>query len=1299
MESLNSDRGMGKVVAKARIGAWGWLALWIGLLACAPVAAQESVCARVKIEIKQELTLERQAFDAEMRITNSLPLTPLTEVDVEVRVTDEMGTPVAVTEDPNDLTAKFFIRQTQKQNISDTNGTGEVAGGTTATINWMLIPAPGAAGETPFGKKYLVGATLRYRFGAETHVMELNPDLITVKPLPSLTLDYFLTRDVIADDPFTAQIEAPEPYTLGVRVLNSGMAAARELKIDSAQPRIIENEQGLPITFRIIGSYVQDTPTTNSLLISFGDIPAGGAKMGRWIMESNLAGTFVDFSATFTHSDELGGALTSLLEATNAHLLLRDVRVDLPGRDMVRDFLALDGTALNVYESAGQDSTVTDRSNEATLSTANGAYQLVLPPTQGFFYVRKPDPFGGQKALGPVLRADAKAMAVENVWLSKTKNRDTQQWEYWFNVFDVNSPGVYEVAFQDLDQVPQPPALQFIPDRVVTEKEQVSFLVEASSPSGKAVMLSAALLPSGATFVDQGEGIGVFDWTPEEGQAGEYLISYAATDGELSSTRSASIRVESAEPPPGPSVPQLVFPLVGAEVASLRPDLQVLTGQASNDPTQSVVFELYGDAGMTELLAEATLPKNAVAGEPTTWAMAGDLNDNTHYHWRARAIAADDVNSEWVNGAFFVNLFNNAPESFNLTAPAAGTEIDALLPTLSLTNAVDRDGDAVTYGFAVYSDSALTTLHESVEGLAPDASGATSWAVTLPLTNHASYYWRATATDEHGAQTVTPARAFTVFTGNAAPTAPVVLSPASGADVETPGTALLVVSNASDADNDPLTYLFEIDTVNTFDSSNRRASSALAAGADGTTSWQASELVENQRYYWRVKANDGRADSPWVHGEFRMNAANEAPSAPVIANPGDRAWVSTLYPAFQVHPSTDPESDPVHYRYEVYRDSALQTLAASTTHGGERWDVDVALTDKSTHYWRVRAEDAEGGVSAWSPTSVLFVSTGAYVPPTIALTSPATITEARDGTATIAWNGNGPSINPTVALYCDTTGEGYAGNRIVDGLKQGSGSQAGEYTWNTTDMAAGAYHVYGVIYDDKGLGRAYAPGVVVVPSKVQQGRITATPRNGMDLREGRDVGNIAVSLATAPAAEVTVPVTVSDASEAYITPQQLVFDASNWSSPQSVAVVAVHDGVKDGDQPIAVNIGEAVSLDPEYIGTSAEPVQGTVVDQDADANMGLAIASYQLVSKKRSWLTGRWVYRYKPVLTNNGPRVVGAIGTISSAPGFLVLWGVVGFGAIDANESVVSQTEIILTSDTDIGGEQPAINWTLKALR
>ncbi|CAM0997366.1 Fibronectin type-III domain-containing protein [Rhodanobacter sp. Root179] len=1275
------------------------LALWAGALVCGQAIAQESVCARVKIEIKQELTLERQAFDAEMKITNSLPSTPLTDISVEVKVTDEMGAPVTITTDPNDLSAKFFLRQTQKQNIDNTDGTGQVAAQSTATINWMLIPAPGSAGDTPFGKRYLVGATLRYTFGNETQVMELNPDAITVKPLPSLTLDYFLTRDVNADDPFTAEIEAPEPYTLGVRVKNSGMAPAEDLKINSAQPKIIDNQQGLPITFQIIGSYVQDQPTTNSLLIDFGDIAPGTSKMGRWQMESNIAGKFVDFTATFTHSDELGGALTSLLQATNAHLLLRDVRVDLPGRDVVRDFLATDGTALNLYESEGTDSTVTDRSAEATLTTGPSGYRLTLPPSQGFIYVHKPDPYQGQKVLGTVMRADAKTMATENVWLSKTKNPDTKQWEYWFNVFDANSPGVYDMAFRNPDTVPVAPVLQFIPDRVVKEKEQVGFLVEASSPMHKPVLLSAAPLPTGATFHDQGDGTGVFDWTPEVGQAGTYIINYLASDGSLSSTRSAKIRVESVEPPPGPSIPQLVSPLAGAEIQSLKPQLQVLTGEASNDPTASVQFELYADAGLTQKLDEGTVVKNPTAGQPTVWTPAEDLNDNTAYYWRARALAPSGVNSAWVDGSFRVNLYNDAPDTFNLTVPISGAEVDSLTPTLSLTNAQDRDGDAISYSFEVFTDTTLTTRHDAVTDLAPDPSGTTSWTVTVPLTNHATYYWRAVATDEHGAQTMTPLRPFTVFTGNSAPTAPLAVSPINGVDVTTAGVATLSAQGSIDADGDALNYVFEVDTVNTFDSSSRQASAPVSANANGVTTWQAVDLVENQHYFWRVKVGDGRAESSWVGGDFLMNAANEVPTVPVVANPGDRAWASTLYPSFEVHAATDPENDPLRYRFEVYRDAALQTLVASGTSATENWQPGTPLLDKTTHYWRVRAEDDNGGVSAWSPTTMLFVSTGTYVAPSMSLSSPATLIDTRDGAPRIAWSGTGPNIEPTVALYYDQTGSGYAGTRIVDGLRQDAGTHDGSYVWNTAGLAPGAYSVYGLIYDDRGMGRSYAPGTVVVPASPQTGVISAATRSSMELREGRDTGNFAVSLASQPVAEVVVPLSTSDATEANVTPRQLVFNATNWSAPQSATVVPVYDGVKDGDQPFTITIGKASSRDPNYIGVSATPISGTVRDQNHDRNMGLAVASYQLVSKQRSPITKLWTYRYRPVLTNNGGPIRGAMAVINKAPGFTVLLGVTTFGAIGENESVVSSSEIVLVSKTDIGSEQPTIYWILRALR
>lgn len=1265
------------------------------LLAMTSVHAQESVCARVKIEIKQELSLERQAFDAEMRITNSLPATILTDINVDVKVTDEMGTAVEITSDPNNTTAKFFIRQTQLQLIDNTSGTGQVAPQSTAIINWILIPAPGSSGNTPLGKRYLVGATLRYHFGTEAQVMELNPDAITVKPLPLLTLDYFLTKEVIADDPFTAAVEAPEPYTLGVRVKNTGMAEAKSLKIDSAQPRIVDNQQGLLVNFQILGSYVQDLPESNSLLIDFGDIAANTSKMGRWQMQSNLSGKFVDFTATFTHSDELGGTLTSLLQATNTHFLLHDVRVDLPGRDYVRDFLGIDGTTLNIYESEGQDNVVTDRSNEATLSAANGGYHLSMPAAQGFFYVRKPDPYQGQKVLGPIVRADAKTMAVENVWLSKTQNADTHLWDYWFNVFDQNSPGGYDVVFKDKSTVPQAPVLQFIPDRTAKEKDQIGFIVEATSPTGLHVNLSASPLPTGATFHDQGNGTAAFDWVPDVGQAGTYVINYLASDGSLSATRSAKITVTTAAPPPGPAIPQVVSPLTSAEIQSLHPALQVLTSTASNDPTQSVLFELYSDAGMATKLGGATVAKNATAGQPTSWQFDQDLNDNTRYYWRARALAANDINSQWVDSDFLINLYNDPPDIFNLTVPAAGVTVDSATPTLTLTNSGDRDGDTLTYGFEVFTDSALTQPFDSTTGIPAGAGGTTDWTVTVPMTNRGIYYWRATATDSHGASTVSVARSFTVVTGNSAPSAPVALSPINGVDVTTAGIANLVVQNSTDADHDTLTYRFQLDTVNTFDSANRRDSNAIVAGS-GTTSWPVDLLVENQRYFWRAKAKDFRSESDWSFGEFVMNAANEAPSLPVIANPGDRSWVGTQFPTFSVYASIDPEHDPVQYRFEVYRDSALQTREASATTANLSWQPPSPLADKATHFWRVRAEDSHGAASAWSPATTLFVSTGSYIAPSIALSSPTGIIDARNGTPSIAWEGTDPNIEPTIALYFDKTGSGYAGTRLVDGLRQDAGTHTGSYAWNLSGIAPGAYYAYGEIYDNKGLGHAYAPGTVVVPTNPQLGVVNAVANTSLTIREGRDTATVAISLGKAPTANVAVPLSSSDTTEAYVTPTQVTFTSANWSTPQYVTVVAVADGVKDGDQPYSILAGKAISRDPDYIGRSATTLQGVVVDQNASANTGLSMTSYQLTSKVFVKKTNLWEFHYLAVLTNYGTAVKSVNADIATATGFQISQGHLHFGAIGKDESVLSDKEIILLSTTDVGTAQPVLVWTFK---
>ncbi|MBU2714041.1 calcium-binding protein, partial [Zooshikella sp. WH53] len=320
--------------------------------------ADDPLCAVVKIEIAQELTLERQAFKATMRITNSLDTLALEDVNVSVFFNDAEGNPVTATSDSAKSDAAFFIRKDIEYGISNLKEEvdGKVAQGiipaaSKGEIHWLIIPTAGAAKETAHGRLYYVGATLNYTYGGKSQTVNVSPDSILVKPQPKLRLDYFLTREVIGDDAFTSEIEPPVPYTLGVRILNTGAGIAKHIAIESAQPRIVENKQGLPIGFDIISSYVGNQPAEPTLLLGFGDLAANTAKVGRWQMETNLSGIFDRFSASFTHADELGGELTSLLDATEAHFLIHNVQMDLPGRDTIPDFLTIAGETIRLFES------------------------------------------------------------------------------------------------------------------------------------------------------------------------------------------------------------------------------------------------------------------------------------------------------------------------------------------------------------------------------------------------------------------------------------------------------------------------------------------------------------------------------------------------------------------------------------------------------------------------------------------------------------------------------------------------------------------------------------------------------------------------------------------------------------------------------------------------------------------------------------------------------------------------------------------------------------------------------------
>ncbi len=511
--------------------------------------AEEGICARVKIEIRQKMTLERQAFDAHMRINNGLDTITLEDVDVDVMFADKDGNSVIATSDPNDPQAIFFIHIESMENISDVDGAGAVMPATSADIHWLIIPAPGASNGLEIGALYYIGATLTYTINGEEHVTEVSPDYIFVKPMPELVLDYFLPTDVYGDDAFTSEIEPSIPFALGVRASNNGSGTAKDMKIDSAQPKIIDNEQGLLIGFNIEGSQVNGQEATPSLLAELGDIEPNRAAVAIWWMTCSLSGEFTEFTADFSHADELGGELTSLVDAVYTHTLVRDVLVDLPGRDEVQDFLAVFGQGYKVYESDNLDTAVTDQTASAALVNAGDYHTLTAPATAGFMLVRLDDPYNGAKALKEVIRSDGKQIKPENAWLFKTRNSNND-WIYFFYLFDADTTESYKVYFEDPASGPQPPVMQFIPDRSAAEGQQLGFLVEASDPNGTVPALSATPLPAGATFTDEGDGTGRFYWVPASGQAGEYTLTFTASDeGGLSATRTCTITVTASSTP------------------------------------------------------------------------------------------------------------------------------------------------------------------------------------------------------------------------------------------------------------------------------------------------------------------------------------------------------------------------------------------------------------------------------------------------------------------------------------------------------------------------------------------------------------------------------------------------------------------------------------------------------------------------------------------------------------------------------------------------------------------------------
>jgi Ca2+-binding RTX toxin-like protein len=440
-----------------------------------PLPVDGTVQARVKISIDQEAVMTRAAFLGSLEIDNG-NATSLENISVVLEVKDQNGIIV------NNL---FGITQPILSGITAVDGTGILSGNNPTTpidegigsAKWTFIPTNLAAPAIP--TQYSIGGQLSYTENGARITVPLIAAPITVFPQAELYLDYFQQRNVYGDDPFTSNIETAVPFSLGVLVRNEGKGDAKNLRITSSQPKIIDNQQGLLVDFEIIGSEVNGTGVSPSLAVNFGNIAAGGTAVADWQLKSSIQGKFSDYKATFEHVNSLGIAELSLIKDVKVHELIHQVKADRPtGDDSLPDFLVNEVADANfrpdtIYFSNGGTATVAFATGtaDAPIVPSDKVALITATTTPGWSYIELVDPAAGRYQVKSVVRSDGKVIKADNVWLTDRTFPATGRptYENVLHLVDYDSTGSYTITYTSGDTVsPTADIIDVTPDPIST---------------------------------------------------------------------------------------------------------------------------------------------------------------------------------------------------------------------------------------------------------------------------------------------------------------------------------------------------------------------------------------------------------------------------------------------------------------------------------------------------------------------------------------------------------------------------------------------------------------------------------------------------------------------------------------------------------------------------------------------------------------------------------------------------------------------------------------------------------------
>ncbi|MGH8016054.1 MAG: putative Ig domain-containing protein, partial [Candidatus Zixiibacteriota bacterium] len=233
-----------------------------------------------------------------------------------------------------------------------------------------------------------------------------------------------------------------------------------------------------------------------------------------------------------------------------------------------------------------------------------------------------------------------------------------------------------EIVQITVNNVNRDPVLNTIGNRSVNEGVNLNFVISATDPDGNIPTFTTSTLPSGATFIDNGNGTGTFNWTANFTQSGVYPVVFRATDGSLTDTEVVQITVNNVNLPP-------VLAVIGNR--SVNENTNLNFNISATDPD-----------GTTPTFTTSTLPTGATFNDngngTGTFNWTPSFTESGVYNVTFRATDGSLVDTEVVQ--ITVNNVNRDPvlatignrsvnEGANLNFNISATDPDGNIPALT----------------------------------------------------------------------------------------------------------------------------------------------------------------------------------------------------------------------------------------------------------------------------------------------------------------------------------------------------------------------------------------------------------------------------------------------------------------------------------------------------------------------------------------------------------------------------------------------------------------------------------------